>query len=102
MPNPKKNENIIIGILFLLMFFLILMSNTKISYALEGNDSLIIPLHFQTFEFSDKKDRINNISSTDIELPSSTWNITHIELNFTHLAYYQRELKRIKHLALDA
>ncbi|MFW9880750.1 MAG: hypothetical protein ACFFG0_47405, partial [Candidatus Thorarchaeota archaeon] len=36
------------------------------------------------------------MSSIDIELPSSTWNITYLEMNFTNIEYYMREIKVIE------
>lgn len=96
MRNSKKKKNIVITTLFLSIFFLILFCNIKISFATDSNNSLVIPLNFQIFEFSDKKGTINNISSIDIELPSSTWDITDIEMNFTNIEINKREIKTIE------
>jgi hypothetical protein len=97
MKRKTKNKEHFIGtILVFSIFFLFLISNIKISFAAENNNSLLIPLNFQTSEFSDKKGTINNASSIEIELPSSTWNITHVELNFTDIEYFMREIKIIE------
>ncbi|MFX1411677.1 MAG: hypothetical protein ACFFA6_15105, partial [Promethearchaeota archaeon] len=98
--NSKKNKKIGINTLFLSILFLILFCNIKFSFGVNSNNSLMIPLNFQIFEFSEQKDKINNISSLDIELPSSTWNITHIELNFTNIEYYKREIKAIEDIPI--
>ncbi|MFX1273604.1 MAG: hypothetical protein ACFFBP_11550 [Promethearchaeota archaeon] len=96
MPCSRKNKSIAIFIFFLLILCLILFSNVRISYALDSSDSLIVDLNFLTHEFSDKKETMNNVSAINIELPSSTWNITQLEINFTNIEYYSRELKTIE------
>ncbi|MFX1464587.1 MAG: hypothetical protein ACFFBF_16305, partial [Promethearchaeota archaeon] len=68
----------------------------KNSFAVTNNNSLTVPLNFSIFEFSDKKGVINNARSIDIELPSSTWQITQIELNFTNIEYYKREINTVE------
>ncbi|MFX0167691.1 MAG: hypothetical protein ACFE9V_20405, partial [Candidatus Hodarchaeota archaeon] len=63
---------------------------------MSSNNSLLIPLNYQIFERSDKKGAINNISSIDIDLPSSTWSITDIEMNFTNIIYLKPDIKTIE------
>ncbi|MFX1470675.1 MAG: hypothetical protein ACFFB8_18715, partial [Promethearchaeota archaeon] len=94
----SSNKNKIIGIttLILSIFYLILFCNMKNSFAVTNNNSLTVPLNFSIFEFSDKKGVINNVSSIDIELPSSTWQITQIELNFSNIEYYRRHINTIE------
>ena len=94
--NSKKNRNIVAITLIFSIFLLILLGNIKISVAEDSKNSLIIPLKFQIFEFSDKKRTINNKSTIDIELPSSTWDITYLEMNFTNIEYYNREIKVVE------
>ncbi len=96
MRNSKKNKNIGIITLFFLIFSIVLFYNINISYAGDNNNSLTIPLKLQIFEFSEKKSTINNVSSIDIELPSSTWDITYLVMNFTNIEYYEREIKTIE------
>ncbi|MFW9902451.1 MAG: hypothetical protein ACFFDY_14385, partial [Candidatus Thorarchaeota archaeon] len=68
----------------------------KNSLAITNNNSLTIPLNFSILEFSDKKGAMDNVSSIDIELPSSTWQITQIELNFTNIEYFMREINNVE------
>ncbi|MFX1428461.1 MAG: hypothetical protein ACFFBE_18555, partial [Promethearchaeota archaeon] len=96
----KKYKNVVRTTLGLSIFCLILFSNINISFAGDSENCLVIPLNFQTFEFSDKTGTINNISSVEIELPSSTWDITHLELNFTNIEYYMREIMVIEDNAI--
>ncbi|MFX0020525.1 MAG: hypothetical protein ACFFAF_17510 [Candidatus Hermodarchaeota archaeon] len=96
MPYTKKYKIIILFSFILSIFFLNHFCNIKISYAKESSESLIIPLKFQTFEFCEKIDSIDNATLIDIELPSSTWTITHIDFNFTDIEYYKQELKTIE------
>ncbi|MFX1432124.1 MAG: hypothetical protein ACFFCY_18295, partial [Promethearchaeota archaeon] len=94
----SSNKNKIIGstALFLSIFYLILFCNVKTSIAAPNNNSLTIPLNFPILEFSDKKGTLDNLSSIGIELPSSTWQITQIELNFTNIEYYMRRINTIE------
>ncbi len=96
MPFTKKYKIIILFTFILSIFFLNHFCNIKISCAEESGESLMIPLKFQTFEFCEKKDTINNATSIDIELPSASWSITYIEFNFTNMEYYKRELNTIE------
>ena len=68
----------------------------KYSFANPNNNSSKIPLNFSISEFSDKKGSIDNISSIGIGLPSSTWQVTQIELNFSNIEYYMRAINTIE------
>ncbi|MFW9877912.1 MAG: hypothetical protein ACFFG0_32930, partial [Candidatus Thorarchaeota archaeon] len=92
----RRNNNIVVTILVFLFFSLILIHYISISFAADSNDSLVVPLNFQIIERCDKKDTMNNISAIDIELSSSTWSITNMEMNFTSIEYYEQELKIIE------
>ncbi|MFW9820935.1 MAG: hypothetical protein ACFFE5_15110 [Candidatus Thorarchaeota archaeon] len=96
MRSSQKNK--IIGIITLLLsiFSLILFSNMKYSFAGTYDNSLRLPLNFSISEFSYKKGAMDNISFIDIELPSSTWQLTQIELNFTNIEYYMRGINAIE------
>ena len=97
----KKNKILAITTLFLSISYLILFCNIKISFVAASNNSLITPLNFPILEFSDKKGTINNISSIDIELPSSTWYITQIEMNFTNIEYYMDNINTVEDIASE-
>jgi hypothetical protein len=86
------NKNFIISTLI----FSILFFNFKITFAADNNRSLRIPLNFEVNEFSDNKDTLNNVSTIDIELPSSTWNLKDMEFNFTNIKYHKRVIKTIE------
>ncbi|MFW9822588.1 MAG: hypothetical protein ACFFE4_06620, partial [Candidatus Thorarchaeota archaeon] len=91
-----KKNNILIPILVLSFFSLILCHYSNFSFASISSDSLLIPLNYQIIERSDKKGGISNISSIDIDLPSSTWGITDIEMNFTNIGYFKEDIKIIE------
>ena len=95
--KTRKYKIRIITILFVTIFFLIFFSNLGISFAdTDNNDLTVENLEFQFLEYSDDIGKTENISSIEIELPSSTWNVTDIELNFTNIAYYSREVKTVE------
>lgn len=97
MEKTRKYKIWITTILFVSIFFLILLSNVEISLAnADNNDLTVENLEFQFLEYSDDIGKTENISSIEIELPSSTWNVTEIELNFTNIAYYSREVKTVE------
>lgn len=83
MRKTKINKVIIISILYLSIFFLVLLNNIKISLAEPDNKLIVENLEFQFIENSDDRDTMENINSLDIDLPSTKWNFTHIEMNFT-------------------
>ena len=81
--SKSINVVLIILVLFSLLFFL---SNLiTFSTAQINDDSFLIPRKFEMFEYTDKSVSNENISSINIPLPSSTWNITSLELNFTNI-----------------
>ncbi|MFX0004900.1 MAG: hypothetical protein ACFE9J_15655, partial [Candidatus Hermodarchaeota archaeon] len=96
MRKSKKNKIMGTTALFLSIFYLILFCNVKNSIAAPNNNSLTIPLNYSILEFSDKKGTLDNVSSIGIDLPSSTWQITQIELNFTNIEYYMRQIYTIE------
>ncbi|MFX1445752.1 MAG: hypothetical protein ACFFHV_20240 [Promethearchaeota archaeon] len=88
MLKSRKSKIRIITILFVSILFLILLSNVEISLANGDNNELTVEnLKFQFIENSKDRGIINNINSIDLELPSSTWNVTDIKLNFTDIEW---------------
>ena len=83
MKNSRKIRTLIMSSMILSMFFLILFHNISVSYAQSNGETLSISSNFEMFEYSDKTGIKNDINSIDFTLPSSTWNVTDIELNFT-------------------
>ena len=81
--SKSKNVGVIILVLFCLLFFLNNFIN--FSSAQINGESFLIPRKFEMFEYTEISKGNENISSIDIPLPSSTWNITSLELNFTNI-----------------
>ncbi len=106
----KTNKKIlIIIILFFSVFFLVSRSNRGISHLkiksynhfpfgsnIEyNNETLIYSRKFQLHETTEDIASKNKVDSINITLPSSTWNITDLELNFTSIKL-GREVKTIE------
>jgi len=77
--NKRK---VILGILIVSISLFGLVKIIKMSRAQNGNGSLTVPINLQMTEYLDKSVEKINISSIDINLPSITWNITDLDLNF--------------------
>ncbi len=73
--------------LLLVFSFLILniVSFIEFSHAQINNDTLNPRSDFRITEFSEEILFSENVSSIDIPLPSTSWNITNIEMNFTDI-----------------
>ncbi len=95
-----EKKNIIISILFLSIFSLILFHYINSSCGMVSTKSLLIPLNYQILESSDKQGEINNISSIDIDLESSKWSITDIEMNFTNIEYFEPDIYTIEDIPI--
>ncbi|MFX1393660.1 MAG: hypothetical protein ACFFAH_08800, partial [Promethearchaeota archaeon] len=68
------------------IFIIGLFYNANATYARNNedkDDSLIYLKNFQMQEFSDVEGSISNVTSPEIDLSSSKWNITKVYLNFT-------------------
>ena len=99
MLKVRKKRSTIVTLSMLSVLLLFLFLNVGISFANEENKHLEVKnLNFQMIEFSDDKGKMENISKIEIELPSSTWNVTDIELNFSNIIYYERETKIIEEI----
>lgn len=83
----KKRKSVLIFSLVLLVFVLGLFQNPKISLGQPqyNDETLTTPMNFSMIEFSDQIGSNDSISSLNITLPSSSWNVTDIELNFTDI-----------------
>jgi len=75
--------------------FLVINSLTKYSYAQTDGDTLYTSSKFIFNEFSEKFGNYENISTIDISLPSVSWNVTSIEMNFTDIKL-GKEIKTIE------
>jgi len=87
MKKLNKKRTIIISVLFLSIFILGFFQNAKISKAQPqySSGNITIQSNFSILETSDESSDKLNANSINITLPSSTWNITDFEINFTSI-----------------
>ena len=83
----KKKKAALIFSLALIVFVLGLFQTPKVSLGQPQYDdeTLTIPSSFSMIEFADQFGTNESISSLNFTLPSSSWNVTDIELNFTSI-----------------
>ncbi|MBY9009988.1 MAG: hypothetical protein KGD74_09005, partial [Candidatus Lokiarchaeota archaeon] len=92
----KNKIKTFISINLLILSLLIACSNQfDVGYAQLNGDSLTIPTNIVMHEFSKSTGTIESNNSINIDMPSPTWNITAIELNFTDVRL-GREVKVIE------
>lgn len=87
MKNLRKKRICIALSLLLSIVILVLFQNTKTSLAQPQykNETLTINSSFPMLEYSDDIGIKENVNSINLTLPSSTWNVTDIEVNFTSI-----------------
>jgi predicted Holliday junction resolvase-like endonuclease len=71
-----------------------------VSYAQNSNETIKLSQSFMLEEFSENFGTKENVSSIDIDLNSSRWNVTDIELNFTNIVF-GKETKKIEDIPDD-
>ncbi|MHA1489163.1 MAG: hypothetical protein ACTSRI_05865 [Promethearchaeota archaeon] len=91
----KKIRISILSSVILSIFLLASIQNIKYSRAQWEDETLTVPQNFTLIEIAENNNTLYNISSIDIELPSSSWNVTELELNFTDIGFYP-EIKIIE------
>ena len=91
----RKTKVLIILNMTLLIFLLGLNLRLNNANAQSNGDSLTIPINFSMLEFGERNGTKENVGSIDIEIPSSSWNLTDIQLNFTDIKL-EREIKTIE------
>ncbi len=91
----RKTKGLIIINILLLIFLLGLNFRLNNVNAQSNGDSLTIPTNFSMLELGEKNGTSENVGSIDIEIPSSSWNLTDIQLNFTDIKL-EREIKTIE------
>jgi len=91
----RKTKVLIILNMTLLVFLLGLNLRLNNANAQNNGDSLTIPINFSMLEFGEKNGTNEDVGSVDIEIPSSSWNLTDIQLNFTDINL-GREIKTIE------
>ncbi len=82
--------------LILLSLFTVLFQNLDVISSNGSEHSLNINLNFEMVENSINQGFYDNVDSIDIELPSSSWNIEDIELNFTNVKDLGTEIESIE------
>ncbi|MFX0043034.1 MAG: hypothetical protein ACFE8L_08990, partial [Candidatus Hodarchaeota archaeon] len=95
MKRIYKSRNIIIGFAFITVLLLSLIYIVNYVNAQNGDETLEIHSDFHMLEFADNINTSNSISSIDFPLPSASWNITNIELNFTNIKL-GKEIKTVE------
>lgn len=98
--NPVFNRRRVLYIGFLTVIVLIFMENIQFVSSSNDNRSLEIDTEFEMIEYSSSSGIYANINDIDLELPSSTWEIEDIELNFTEVEY-GIEVKTIEDMPTD-
>jgi len=81
----------------LILIALVLGFSSQIDYTkaqVEG-ESLDFPVNFNMEEFTENFDSLDNITSIELVLPSSSWNLTNLQLNFSNIKL-QHEIKPIE------
>ena len=82
---PRKLEVLIVVNFFLLISFMGLIFNINPIAAQSGGSALVFPTNFTLLELGEKAGNKENVSSINIEIPSSSWNLNEIQLNFTNI-----------------
>ncbi len=79
----RHRKTIIFSII--VIFVIGIIQGINFSYAQENGESLTISSNFQMIEFSEDYGKKENLTSVKIDIPSSNWTITEIEVNFTSI-----------------
>ena len=95
MEKVYKSRNFIIGFTFITLLLLSLIYGANFVNAQNNDETLEINSNFQMLEFADNVNTSNGVSSIDIPLPSASWNITNIEMNFTDIRL-GKEIKTVE------
>ncbi|MFX1317484.1 MAG: hypothetical protein ACFE9T_16600, partial [Promethearchaeota archaeon] len=95
MRKEYKSRNFVLGLIFISFFLLSLSSSVKFSYAQDNGDTLNLSSKFNLIELADNINTSKSISSLEFPLPSTSWNITNIEMNFTDIKL-GKEIKDIE------
>ncbi len=83
----KKRKSALILSLGFLIFVSLLFQNSKLSLGQPqfSNETISLSSSFSMLEFSEDEHIKENDNSVNITLPSSTWNITDLKINFTSI-----------------
>ncbi len=81
----KFNKSLILFILFFNQILLIYFIPDSISTTENQIEKIFIPKSFCFKEYATKTDNEKGINQIAIQLPSSSWNITNLQINFTNI-----------------
>lgn len=95
MRNIYKSRTVLIGYTVITLLLLSLIYGANFANAQNNDETLEFHSNFQMYEIADNVNTSNSISSIDIPLPSASWNITNIEMNFTDIRL-GKEIKTIE------
>ncbi|MHA2283191.1 MAG: hypothetical protein ACXAC5_20305, partial [Promethearchaeota archaeon] len=101
MMNPAINPKKLLSIFLLSTIFLFLVQNMHIGLSSSSEVPLEIDTEFELTEFSTTNGSFTSTNTIDVELPSSSWNIDEIELNFTNVEF-GLEIKAIEETPTDS
>ncbi len=90
--RKKNSQKLVIGVLFLLVFLLGFFQNLNISYAQEQSEEITLPQNFVLTEISEHNGTEEKVDLINIPLPSSNWNVSDIELEFTDMNFSRQNL----------
>ncbi len=82
----KKNNHIIIVLLFICSLALISNAFVSFSNAQTNGETISVSTNLKFFEYSEIEGIKENISSLDIQLPEPNWTITNIQINFSDIS----------------
>jgi len=97
-----KKRNLHLKLVFILFLMIVLgyfLYTTLISAHIDSA-SHKENVKFPFFEFTDTSGTLTNKTEIDIPIPSSTWNLTHLEVNFTDI-FLEKELIPIEENPTD-
>ncbi|MHA1233984.1 MAG: hypothetical protein ACTSQL_02730, partial [Promethearchaeota archaeon] len=91
----RKTKILIVVSLILLVCLLGLNLRLNNASAQSNGDSLTIPTNFTLLELGENTGIKENVSSIDIAIPTSSWNLNEVQVNFTNIKLGQ-ETKTIE------
>ncbi|MBY8979494.1 MAG: hypothetical protein KGD72_03805 [Candidatus Lokiarchaeota archaeon] len=91
----RKTKILIVINITLLVFLLGLNLRPNNVNAQSNGDSLTIPTNFTLLELGENTGNTENVSTIDIVIPTSSWNLNEVQLNFSNIKLGQ-EIKTIE------
>jgi len=85
--NYFKFKRDLVAFFILIFIGISLILIMPFSYTQTNGDSLLINSNFNILELGEDKGELINISTVEFLLPSNSWNLTNVELNFTDINF---------------